>query len=79
MAEKVKKDVGFVSMIIHCCGMPSPHSLVAPRDIRATMDRSVMSHFWVSGVELYHFISMKKNIPDYLCFSDLASIFTSHA
>ncbi|KAJ1531732.1 hypothetical protein ONE63_000395 [Megalurothrips usitatus] len=49
VAEKVKRDVGFVSMIIHCCGMPSPNSLVTqpPPDIRATMDRSVMSHFWI--------------------------------
>lgn len=48
MAAKVKKDVGPVSMIIHCCGMPSPQSLVAqPPDIQTTMDRSVMSHFWI--------------------------------
>lgn len=49
IAESVKKDVGFVSMIIHCCGMPSPNSLVAqpPPEIQTTMDRSVMSHFWI--------------------------------
>ncbi|XP_034253570.1 17-beta-hydroxysteroid dehydrogenase 13-like [Thrips palmi] len=49
IADNVKKDVGFVSMIIHCCGMPSPNSLVAqpPPEIQTTMDRSVMSHFWI--------------------------------
>lgn len=62
MAEKVEKEVGIVSMIIHCCGMPSPHSLVAqpPPDIQATMDRSVMSHFWVLITIDFHFCCMSQ-------------------
>ncbi|KAK3926895.1 17-beta-hydroxysteroid dehydrogenase 13 [Frankliniella fusca] len=62
MADKIKNDVGLVSMIIHCCGMPSPHSLVAqpPRDIRATVDRSVMSHFWILQALLPHMQEQRK-------------------
>jgi len=49
-AELVKQEMGPVKMVINCCNMPSPRSLVAqpPYDVQSTIDLSVLSHFWVS-------------------------------
>ncbi|XP_067008992.1 17-beta-hydroxysteroid dehydrogenase 13 isoform X2 [Anabrus simplex] len=50
----VRKEVGDVTILVHCCGVPSPRSLVskpAP-EIRKTMDVSIMSHFWILEVFL---------------------------
>ncbi|KAK2580545.1 hypothetical protein KPH14_007678 [Odynerus spinipes] len=41
-------EIGEVTMLFHCCGVPSPHSLIRdPPEIRQTIDVSVLSHFWL--------------------------------
>ncbi|XP_043462518.1 17-beta-hydroxysteroid dehydrogenase 13-like isoform X1 [Leptopilina heterotoma] len=43
----IKAELGEVTMLFHCCGVPSPRSLQDPPEIRKTMDVSVLSHFWL--------------------------------
>ncbi|KDR12385.1 epidermal retinol dehydrogenase 2-like [Zootermopsis nevadensis] len=48
-AQRVKKDVGNVTVIINCCNLPSPRVRTrhpAP-DVCKTLDVGVMSHFWI--------------------------------
>lgn len=49
MSAQVKKDIGFVSMLFYCCGIPSPRSLMTepPQDIHETLDLTLTSYFWV--------------------------------
>lgn len=49
LAAQVKKDLGFVSMLFYCCGIPSPRSLLTepPQDIHITLDLTLTSYFWV--------------------------------
>lgn len=49
LAAQVKKDVGFVSMLFYCCGIPSPRSLLTqpPQDIHDTIDLTLTSYFWL--------------------------------
>ncbi|KAG6463093.1 epidermal retinol dehydrogenase 2 isoform X2 [Manduca sexta] len=49
LAVEVKKDVGFVSMLFYCCGIPSPRSLLTrpPQDIHDTLDLTLTSYFWL--------------------------------
>lgn len=50
--ETIDLNVGDITMLFHCCGVPSPRSLVSePPPIQVTMDVTVVSHFYVS---LYH-------------------------
>jgi hypothetical protein len=49
-AERIRKEVGNVTVMINCCNLPTPRVRAqhpAP-DIRKTLDIGVMSHFWVS-------------------------------
>ncbi|XP_026731342.1 epidermal retinol dehydrogenase 2-like [Trichoplusia ni] len=48
LAAQLKKDVGFVSMLFYCCGIPSPRSLMTqpPQDIHDTLDVTLTSYFW---------------------------------
>lgn len=42
-------ELGEVTMLLHCCGVPSPRALAQdPAEIRNMMDISILSHFWVS-------------------------------
>ncbi|XP_011264898.1 epidermal retinol dehydrogenase 2 [Camponotus floridanus] len=44
----IKNELGDITMLFHCCGLPSPRTLVqASSEIRDTMDLSVISHFWL--------------------------------
>lgn len=44
----IKSELGTITMLFHCCGVPSPHTLIQnPPTIRHVMDVSVLSHFWV--------------------------------
>lgn len=44
----IKDQLGDITMLFHCCGLPSPRALIEePPGIRATMDLSVISYFWV--------------------------------
>ncbi|XP_046414415.1 17-beta-hydroxysteroid dehydrogenase 13-like isoform X1 [Neodiprion fabricii] len=48
IVEKVRSELGEVTMLLHCCGVPSPRALIHdPPEIRETMDVSVLSHFWL--------------------------------
>lgn len=46
----IDREVGDISMYFHCCGVPSPRSLVSnpPRSLHETMNVSIVSHFYVS-------------------------------
>ncbi|CAF4949746.1 unnamed protein product [Pieris macdunnoughi] len=45
----IEKDIGFVTMLFHCCGVPSPRSLISlpPQDIQVTMDLTLNSYIWL--------------------------------
>lgn len=46
--ELIKDHLGEITMLFHCCGLPSPRALTQePPEIRVTMDLCVISHFWV--------------------------------
>ncbi|XP_033207447.1 17-beta-hydroxysteroid dehydrogenase 13-like isoform X1 [Belonocnema kinseyi] len=46
--QAIQSELGEVTMLLHCCGVPSPRSLMQdPPEIRKTMDVSVLSHFWL--------------------------------
>ncbi|XP_012251284.2 17-beta-hydroxysteroid dehydrogenase 13-like isoform X2 [Athalia rosae] len=48
VVEKIRSDMGEITMLLHCCGVPSPRALIHdPPEIRQTMDVSVLSHFWL--------------------------------
>ncbi|KAL9696447.1 hypothetical protein quinque_016026 [Culex quinquefasciatus] len=43
----IEKKFGHVTMLFHCCGVPSPRSIVTePPPIQTTLNLSVISHFW---------------------------------
>lgn len=45
----IEKEVGDISMLFHCCSLPSPRSVVTnPPSVKQTMDVSVTSYFYVS-------------------------------
>lgn len=44
----IEKTFGHITMLFHCCGVPSPRTLVTePPSIQETLNLSVISHFWV--------------------------------
>lgn len=48
--RKIQNEIGDISMYFHCCGLPSPRSLVTePPPIHTTLDVTVVSHFYVSS------------------------------
>lgn len=49
-ARMVADEVGDITMMFNCFGVPSPRSLLAqkPPDIKDTINLGVLSHFWVS-------------------------------
>lgn len=49
LAGQVKKDLGFISMLFYCCGIPSPRSLLTqpPQDVHDTLDLTLTSYFWL--------------------------------
>lgn len=47
--QAIKMELGEVTMLFHCCGVPSPRALTQDsQEIRQTMDISILSHFWAS-------------------------------
>lgn len=60
LLRDIEKIIGDISMLFHCCGVPSPRSLVneAP-PIQTTFDVCIVSHFLVS-------IFIELLISDYL-------------
>ncbi|GBP45193.1 hypothetical protein EVAR_25898_1 [Eumeta japonica] len=49
LVTQIKKDVGFVSMLFYCCGIPSPRSLLTQpaKDIHDTLDLTLTSFLWL--------------------------------
>ena len=46
--EDIRAEIGDVTMVFHCCGVPSPRALAQESpEVRRTMEVSVLSHFWV--------------------------------
>ncbi|CAD6234075.1 GSCOCG00007527001-RA-CDS [Cotesia congregata] len=44
--ELIRKDLGEVTILLHCCGVPSSRSLIQkPPDIKEAIDVAVLSHF----------------------------------
>lgn len=58
LCDEVKKEVGFVSMIFYCCGIPSPRALITqpPQDIHHTLDLTLTSYLWL----IEHFLPQMK-------------------
>ena len=47
--QAINIELGQVTMLLHCCGVPSPRALQQdPIELRKTMDLTVLSHFWVN-------------------------------
>lgn len=54
--RQIDDTVGDVTMLFHCCGVPSPRSLINdPPSIRSTLDVSIVSHFHVSQFFTYKY------------------------
>lgn len=46
--NNVRSELGEVTMLFHCCSIPSPRALLQdPPEIRQTIDLTVISHFWL--------------------------------
>ncbi|XP_061938433.1 17-beta-hydroxysteroid dehydrogenase 13 isoform X1 [Apis cerana] len=44
----IQSELGEVTMLFHCCSIPSPRALVQdPPEIRHTIDLTILSHFWL--------------------------------
>ncbi|XP_031850280.1 17-beta-hydroxysteroid dehydrogenase 13 isoform X2 [Nomia melanderi] len=44
----IRSQLGDITMLFHCCSIPSPRSLLQDRpEIRRTIDLTVISHFWL--------------------------------
>ncbi|XP_055636237.1 17-beta-hydroxysteroid dehydrogenase 13-like isoform X3 [Toxorhynchites rutilus septentrionalis] len=62
----IEKTFGHITMLFHCCGVPSPRTLVTdPPPIQATLDLSVISHFWLLEAILP---KMKRNKHGHIVF-----------
>ena len=50
LANKVKEEVGDVTILVNNAGIMSCHPLLGhkPQEIRKTYDINVLAHFWVS-------------------------------
>lgn len=59
IVQAIRIELGEVTMLLHCCGVPSPRALAEdPSEIRSTLDISILSHFWVNIV-VYKFLGRK--------------------
>ncbi|XP_014229758.1 17-beta-hydroxysteroid dehydrogenase 13-like [Trichogramma pretiosum] len=44
--EAIRRELGEVTMLFHCCGVPSPRTLSeSPPNIRSLLDTAILSHF----------------------------------
>ncbi|XP_069670593.1 epidermal retinol dehydrogenase 2-like [Periplaneta americana] len=48
-AERMKREVGAVTVVVNCCNLPSPRVLTERPvpEVRKTMDVGVLSHLWI--------------------------------
>lgn len=48
LVKEIKREFGEVTMLFHCCGVPSPRALEeGPVEVYDVINLSVISHFWV--------------------------------
>ncbi len=46
--QAIRIELGEVTMLFHCCGVPSPRTLAQdPVEIKSTIDLAILSHFWL--------------------------------
>ncbi|XP_029161076.1 17-beta-hydroxysteroid dehydrogenase 13-like [Nylanderia fulva] len=43
----IKNELGDITMLFHCCGLPSPRTLVQASEVKDIIDLSIISHFWL--------------------------------
>jgi short-subunit dehydrogenase involved in D-alanine esterification of teichoic acids len=73
--ERVENEIGNITMLFHCCSVPSPRSLVnEPPPLRRTMDVSVTSYFYVSILTIsliyqltFHTLWLFKYLSIFVC------------
>ncbi|KAJ8684462.1 hypothetical protein QAD02_020254 [Eretmocerus hayati] len=59
--NSVRSELGEVTMLFHCCGVPSPRSLTEdPIEIRKIFDISILSHFLLLDAVLPDMRKIKK-------------------
>lgn len=59
VVQAIRVELGEVTMLLHCCGVPSPRTLAEdPTEIRSTLDISILSHFWVKQHTFKFFLSL---------------------
>lgn len=52
--DEIEKDIGDITMLYHCCSLPSPRSVVSePPSVKRTIDISVTSYFYVSFIFVF--------------------------
>ncbi|XP_070504912.1 17-beta-hydroxysteroid dehydrogenase 13-like isoform X2 [Chironomus tepperi] len=57
--SKIERDIGGISMLYHCCSIPSPRSVVTnPPSVKDTLDVSVTSYFYLLEAILPHMKSV---------------------
>lgn len=62
----IEKEVGDITMLYHCCSLPSPRTVVTnPPSVKQTIDVSVTSYFYVS----FHFIFEPSSATPYQVLS----------
>lgn len=49
LATEIQNNLGFVSMVFYCCGIPSPRSLLTTptRDVNKTLNLTLTPYFWI--------------------------------
>lgn len=76
--ETIEKDIGDITMLYHCCSLPSPRAVVNnPPSVKQTIDISVTSYFYVS-FSSFSFISgtLMWTFVEIFLISDLAFLST---
>lgn len=64
----IEKDIGDITMLYHCCSLPSPRSVVNnPPSVKQTIDVSVTSYFYVSAPYLLSTRNVCGLSSDYCC------------
>ncbi|XP_062565953.1 17-beta-hydroxysteroid dehydrogenase 13-like isoform X3 [Armigeres subalbatus] len=62
----IEKRFGYITILFHCCGVPSARSLITePPPIQTTLNLSVISHFWLLEAILP---KMKRNNHGHIVF-----------
>lgn len=66
----IEKRFGYITILFHCCGVPSARSLITePPPIQTTLNLSVISHFWVIILQSKEFNPLSVIILSILFFS----------